>query len=40
MIQSGVLLSTLEHATPEQMFNTDPNNPPNAFSAVKALQYK
>jgi len=38
MIQSGVLLSTLEHATPEQMFNTDPNNPPNAFSAVKALQ--
>ena len=38
VIQAGVLLSTLEHATPEQMFNTDPSNPPNAFSAVKALQ--
>ncbi|NOZ52354.1 MAG: transglutaminase domain-containing protein, partial [Gammaproteobacteria bacterium] len=38
VMQSGVLLSTLEHATPEQMFNIDPQNPPNAFSAVKALQ--
>ena len=38
VMQTGVLSSTLEHATPEQMFNTDPENPPNAFSAVKALQ--
>ena len=37
-LQSGIISSALEHATPEQLFNTDPNNPPNAFSAVKGLQ--
>jgi transglutaminase-like putative cysteine protease len=37
-LQVGMLSSSLEHATPEQMFNTDPNNPPDAISAVKALQ--
>ena len=36
-LQVGVLSSALEHATPEQMFNADPNNPPDAISAVKAL---
>jgi len=36
-LQVGVLSSALEHATPEQMFNTDPTNPPDAISAVKAL---
>ncbi|MFV1998709.1 MAG: hypothetical protein ACC641_11970, partial [Acidiferrobacterales bacterium] len=36
-LQVGVLSSALEHATPEQMFNTDPANPPDAISAVKAL---
>ncbi len=37
-LQSGIISSALEHATPEQLFNTDPLNPPNAFSAVKGLQ--
>jgi len=37
-LQSGIISSALEHATPEQLFNTDPNNPPNGFSAVKGLQ--
>lgn len=38
--QVGIISSTLEHATPEQMFaSQDPNDPqPNAISAVKALQ--
>jgi hypothetical protein len=38
--QIGVISSTLEHATPEQMFAPeDPNaQQPNAISAVKALQ--
>ncbi len=35
--QTGTLSSALEHAVPEQMFTTDPLNPPNAVSAVKAL---
>ncbi len=37
VIQTGILSSALEHAVPEQMFNTDPTNPPDAISAVKAL---
>ena len=37
-MQTGILSSTLEHAVPEQMFTTDPNNPADAVSAVKALQ--
>jgi len=36
-LQIGILSSALEHAVPEQLFNTDPNNPPDAISAVKAL---
>jgi transglutaminase-like putative cysteine protease len=36
-IQLGALSSTLEHAVPEQMFNADASNPPDAMSAVKAL---
>ena len=36
-LQVGVLSSALEHATPEQLFNTDPANPADAISAVKAL---
>jgi len=38
ILQSGFLLSALEHITPEQMFTIDPNNPSKAFSAVKGLQ--
>lgn len=34
--QSGIISSTLEHAIPEQMFNT-PTNPGEAVSAVKAI---
>ncbi len=30
--------SALDHQTPEQMFNTDPLNPTQGISAVKALQ--
>ena len=37
-LQSGIISSALEHATPEQLFNIDPTNPPNGFSAVKGLQ--
>jgi len=46
-IQTGPIGSALEHAlkevplgcqVPEQMFNTDPNNPTQAISTVKALQ--
>jgi len=36
-LQTGILSSALEHAVPEQLFNTDPANPPDAISAVKAL---
>lgn len=40
VIQTGMLSSALEHATPEQMFaSQDPAEPkPDAISAVKALQ--
>ncbi|HFU74039.1 MAG TPA: hypothetical protein ENK65_00640, partial [Helicobacteraceae bacterium] len=38
LIQLGMTASSLEHSTPEQMFNTDPANPTQAISAVKALQ--
>jgi len=46
-IQTGPIGSALEHAlkevplgcqVPEQMFNTDPNNPTQGISTVKALQ--
>ncbi len=37
-LQAGIIASALEHVTPEQLFNTNPTNPPNAFSAVKGLQ--
>jgi hypothetical protein len=40
LLQTGLIASALEHATPEQMFpSQDPNDPePDAISAVKALQ--
>ena len=37
-IQTGPIGSALEHQVPEQLFNTDPNNPTQAISTVKALQ--
>ncbi len=37
-IHLGMTASALEHQTPEQMFNTDPLNPTQGISAVKALQ--
>jgi len=37
-VQVGTIGSALEHQVPEQMFNTDPANPTEAISAVKALQ--
>ena len=37
-IQIGPIGSALEHQVPEQMFNTDPANPTQAISTVKALQ--
>jgi len=36
-MQIGIISSALEHAVPEQMFTTDPLNPADAVSAVKAL---
>ena len=37
LLQIGILSSALEHAVPEQLFTTDPSNPADAISAVKAL---
>jgi len=37
-IQTGSIGSALEHQVPEQMFNTDPANPTQGISTVKALQ--
>ena len=37
-LQTGIISSALEHATPEQLFNADQLNPLNGFSAVKGLQ--
>ena len=37
-LQTGMISSALEHAVPEQMFTTDPDNPADAVSAVKAIQ--
>jgi len=37
ILQIGILSSALEHAVPEQLFTTDPSNPADAISAVKAL---
>ena len=36
-MQAGVIASSLEHQTPEQMYNTDPNNPVQGISTMKAL---
>jgi len=36
-LQAGLISSALEHSVPEQMFS-DPSNPSQAVSAVKALQ--
>jgi hypothetical protein len=36
-LQVGVLSSALEHFVPEALFHTDPSNPPEAISAVKAI---
>ena len=38
IIQTSPIGSALEHQVPEQMFNTDPNNPTQGISTVKALQ--
>jgi len=38
LMQVGTTASALEHQVPEQMFSTDPANPVQAISAVKALQ--
>jgi len=37
LLQIGILSSALEHAVPEQLFTTDPTNPADAISTVKAL---
>jgi hypothetical protein len=37
MLQSGMMLSALEHSVPEQLFST-PENPVEGVSAIKALQ--
>jgi len=37
-LQAGMLSSVLESAVPEQIFNTDPANPIDGISAIKALQ--
>lgn len=37
-LQVGGITSILEHTIIEQMFNSDPANPPDAISAAKALQ--
>ena len=36
-MQAGMIASSLEHQTPEQMYNTDPNNPVQGISTMKAL---
>jgi hypothetical protein len=36
-LQVGILSSALEHAVPQQTFALDPDNPPDAVSAVEAL---
>ncbi len=36
-MQAGMIASSLEHQTPEQMYNTDPNNPIQGISTMKAL---
>ncbi len=36
-LQAGMIASSLEHQTPEQMYNTDPNNPVQGISTMKAL---
>ena len=36
-LQAGMLASSLEHLTPEQMYNTDPNNPIQGISTMKAF---
>ena len=36
-LQAGMIASSLEHQTPEQMYNTDPANPVQGISTMKAL---
>ena len=36
-MQAGMIASSLEHQTPEQMYNTDPNNPIQGISTMKAF---
>ena len=38
VIQVGTIGSSIEHQKPEQILNSDPANPVQAISAVKALQ--
>lgn len=36
-LQAGMIASSLEHRTPEQMYNTDPSNPVQGISTMKAF---
>ncbi len=36
-MQAGMIASSLEHQTPEQLYNTDPNNPIQGISTMKAF---
>ncbi len=36
-LQAGMIASSLEHQTPEQMYNTDPQNPTQGISTMKAF---
>lgn len=36
-LQAGMIASSLEHQTPEQMYNTDPANPVQGISTMKAF---
>jgi len=36
-LQAGMIASSLEHQTPEQLYNTDPDNPVQGISTMKAF---
>ena len=36
-LQAGMIASSLEHQTPEQMYNTDPQHPVQGISTMKAF---
>ena len=36
-LQAGMITCSLKHQTPEQMYNTDPNNPIQSISTIKAF---